>query len=210
MPLVLSIIDQRLSYSLFLIFHHPHQQGNILEFKKGLYLSLWVKIKKTKGTLFSRTLKVERNKMSFVFSFFDQGLRYGQSKNLEVFPFDVPFWIMSTLKAALPDWCGQKYLTQCLKYKNGMGLTWEVINPINFAFLCSPSGAQAKYHSRFAKLRIITTKMSWFRTHNKKKSEHPKMNNCFCICQSHNVCEMAVIFKVWCSNVWFSLFICAF
>ena len=41
---------------------------------------------------------------------------------------------MSTLKAALPDWFGQKYLTQCLKYENGMGLTWELINPRNFDF----------------------------------------------------------------------------
>ena len=40
MPLVSSIIDQRLRYSLFLIFCHPHQQGNILEFRKWLYLSL--------------------------------------------------------------------------------------------------------------------------------------------------------------------------
>ena len=136
MPLVLSIIDQRLRYSLFLIFCHPHQQGNILEFRKWLYLSLWVKIKKTKGTLFSQTLKVEGNKVPFVFSIFDQGLRYGQSKNFEVFPFDVTYWIMSTLEAALPDWFGQKYLTRCLKYQNGMGLTWELINPRNFDFLC--------------------------------------------------------------------------
>ena len=139
MPLVSSIIDQRLRYSLFLIFCHPHQQGNILEFRKWLYLSLWVKIKKTKGTLFSQTLKVEGNKVPFVFSIFDQGLRYGQSKNFEVFPFDVAYWIMSTLEAALPDWFGQKYLTRCLKYQNGMGLTWELINPRNFDFLCPPN-----------------------------------------------------------------------
>ena len=89
-----------------------------------------------KGTLFSQTLKVEGNNVPFVFSIFDQGLRYGQSKNFEVFPFDVTYWIMSTLEAALPDWFGQKYLTRCLKYQNGMGLTWELINPRNFDFLC--------------------------------------------------------------------------
>ena len=97
------------------------------------------KLKKTKGTLFSRTLKVEGNKVPFVFSIFDQGLRYGQSKNFEVFPFDVAYWIMSTLEAALPDWFGQKYLARCLKYQNGMGLTWELINPRNFDFLCPPT-----------------------------------------------------------------------
>ena len=47
--------------------------------------------KKTKGTLFSQTLKVEGNKVPLVFSIFDQGLRYGQSKNLELFPFDVAY-----------------------------------------------------------------------------------------------------------------------
>ena len=34
------------------------------------------------------------------------------------FPFDVAYWKMTTLEAAIPDWFGQKYLTGCLKYKN--------------------------------------------------------------------------------------------
>ena len=138
-PLVLPIFDQGLRYSLFLIFRHPHQQGAILEFRKWLYLSLWAKIEKTKGTLFSQTLKVEGNKVPFVFSIFHQGLRYGQYKNLHIFSFDVAYWKMTPLKAALPDWFGQKYFTGCLKYKNGMGSTWELINPRNFDFLCHPT-----------------------------------------------------------------------
>ena len=46
---------------------------------------------------------------------------------------------MTTLKAALLDWFGQKYLTGWLKYKNGKGLTWELINPRYFYFLCPPN-----------------------------------------------------------------------
>ena len=147
-PLVLPIFDQGLRYSIFLIFCHPRQQGAILEFRKWLYLSLWTKIKKTKGTLFTRTLKVEGNKVPFVFPIFDQGLRYGQSKNFEVFPFDVAYWIMSTLEAALPDWFGQKYLTRCLNYQYGMGLIRELIYPRNFDFWCPPSGQWVQNHFR--------------------------------------------------------------
>ena len=91
MPLVLPIFYQGLRYSLFLIFCHPCQQGAILEFRKWLYLSLRAKIKKTKGTLFSQSLKVEGNKVPLVFSFFVQGPRYGHFVNLQVFPFDVTY-----------------------------------------------------------------------------------------------------------------------
>ena len=89
--------------------------------------------------MFSQTLKVEGNKVPFVFSIFDQGLRYGQSNNLHVFPFDVAYWKLTNLKAALPAWFGQKNFTGCLEYKNGMGSTWELVNPRNFDFLCHPS-----------------------------------------------------------------------
>ena len=44
--------------------------------RKWLYLSPRAKIKKTKGTLFSQTLKVEENKVLLVFSILAQGLRY--------------------------------------------------------------------------------------------------------------------------------------
>ena len=33
------------------------------------------------------------------------------------------------IKALLPDWYGQNFLTRCFENKNGMGLTWELINP---------------------------------------------------------------------------------
>ena len=66
-PLVFSILAQGLRYSHFLIFCQPRQQGNILEFRKWLYLSPWAKIEKTKGTLFSETLKVEGNKVPLIF-----------------------------------------------------------------------------------------------------------------------------------------------
>ena len=75
-------------------------------------------IQNLKTVGYFKTLKLEGNKVPFVFAIFDQGLRYGQSKNLQVFPFDVAYWKMNTLKAALPDWFGQKYLTGFLKYKN--------------------------------------------------------------------------------------------
>ena len=91
------------------------------------------------STLLSQTLKVEGKKVPFVFQIFYQGLRYGRSKNLQVFPFDVTYWKIITFKAAVPDWFGQKYLTGCLKRTNGMELTWELINSRNFDFLCSPT-----------------------------------------------------------------------
>ena len=47
--------------------------------RKWLYLSPRAKIKKTKGTLFSQTLKVEVNKVSLFFSIFAQGLKYSLS-----------------------------------------------------------------------------------------------------------------------------------
>ena len=45
MPLVLSIIDQGLRYSLFLIF----KKGAILKFRKWLYLNPRAKIEEKKG-----------------------------------------------------------------------------------------------------------------------------------------------------------------
>ena len=68
MPLVFAILAQGLRYSLFLIFCQPRQQGAITKFRKGLYLSLWAKIEKTKETLFSQSLKVEGNKVPLVFA----------------------------------------------------------------------------------------------------------------------------------------------
>ena len=44
--------------------------------RKWLYLSPRAKIEKTKGTLFSQTLKVEGNKVHLVFANLAQGLRY--------------------------------------------------------------------------------------------------------------------------------------
>ena len=44
--------------------------------RKWLYLSPWAKIEKTKGSLFSQTLKVEENKVSLFFSIFAQELRF--------------------------------------------------------------------------------------------------------------------------------------
>ena len=66
---------------------------------------------------------------------------------------------MTTLKAALPDWFGQKYFTGCLKYKNGMGLTWELINPRNFDFLCHPN-AEAAYYAQLYLLSNLKLKKS--------------------------------------------------
>ena len=82
--LFLSIFAQELRFSLFLLFCQPRQQGAILKFRKWLYLSPWAKIEKTRGYLFSQTLKVEENKVSLVFSIFAQGPRYGHFLNLQV------------------------------------------------------------------------------------------------------------------------------
>ena len=99
MPRFLSIFDQGLRYRLFLIFCQLHQEYATLEFRKCLALT----IEKTKGTLFSQTLKVEGVKMPFVLAIFDQGIRYGKSKNLLVFPFAVSYCKRTTLKVALLD-----------------------------------------------------------------------------------------------------------
>ena len=49
------------------------------------------KLKKTKDTLFSQTLKVEGIKVPLVSSIFAQGPRYGHFLNLLVFPFDATY-----------------------------------------------------------------------------------------------------------------------
>ena len=79
MPLVFSILAQELRYSLFLIFCQPRQQGAITKFRKVLYLGLRAKIEKTKGPLFSQTLKVEGNKVPLVFSIFAQQIEFFQT-----------------------------------------------------------------------------------------------------------------------------------
>ena len=71
--LVFSIFVQELRFSLFLFFCQTRQQGAILKFRKWLYLSPWAKIEKTKGSVFSQTLKVEENKVSLVFFNFCSG-----------------------------------------------------------------------------------------------------------------------------------------
>ena len=91
-PLVFSIFSQGMWSSHFFIFCWPCQQGAILEYRRILYLSLWAKNEKTKGTLLSQTLKVEENKVPLVFLIFSQGPRYGHFVNLQVFPFDVTYW----------------------------------------------------------------------------------------------------------------------
>ena len=73
------------------VLSHFCQKGAILEFRKWLYRSLLAKIEKTKGPLFSQTLKVEGNKVPLVFSIFAQGPRYGHFVNLQLFPFDVTY-----------------------------------------------------------------------------------------------------------------------
>ena len=85
-PLVFLILAQDLRYSLFFIFCQPRQQGAITKFRKGLYLGLRAKIEKTKGPLFSQTLKVEGNKVSLVFSILAQRPRYRPFLNLVMAP----------------------------------------------------------------------------------------------------------------------------
>ena len=59
-------------------------------FEKGVvsfpwpYLRKWGKIDKTKGTLFSRTLKVRENKVVLLFSVLPYFLRYGRFINFLV------------------------------------------------------------------------------------------------------------------------------
>ena len=66
----------------FCAFFEPFQQGA----KKWQYLSPWAKIEKTKGTLFSSTLKVWENKVSLVFQILAQGLRYSHFLNCKTTP----------------------------------------------------------------------------------------------------------------------------
>ena len=56
------------------------------------------KTKKSKQTLLFQTLKVEEQKVSLVFLFVAQKLRYGHCLIFHVFPFDKkdPIWVMAT------------------------------------------------------------------------------------------------------------------
>ena len=76
MPLVFSIFAQGLRYSHFLNSRMLPCWRGWQKMRKWLYLSPWAKIEKTKGSLFSQTLKVEENKVSLVFSIFAQELRF--------------------------------------------------------------------------------------------------------------------------------------
>ena len=95
-PSVFSILAQRLIYSHFLI----SRMSPCWSWR--LYLSPEAKIEKTKGTLFSSTFKVWESKVPLVFYSFDYGQSYGHSMNLQIFPVDVAYRKMTTLKEALP------------------------------------------------------------------------------------------------------------
>ena len=56
-------------------------------------------LEKLKTLCFLQLLKFERAKCPF-FSIFERGLSYGQSINLQVFPFDIANWKMSTLRGS--------------------------------------------------------------------------------------------------------------
>ena len=78
-------------------------------FDDGTYSTFWASIykmaisqlylEKLKTLCFLQLLKFERAKCPF-FSIFERGLSYGQSINLQVFPFDIANWKMSTLRGS--------------------------------------------------------------------------------------------------------------
>ena len=74
MPVVFSIFVQGLRYSHFLNWRLLPCW--LTENEKMAISQPGAKIEKTKGTLFSQTLKVEGNKVPLVFAILAQGLRY--------------------------------------------------------------------------------------------------------------------------------------
>ena len=85
-PLVFKIFAQGLRYSHFLNSRMALSWRCWQKRRKRLYLSSWAKIEKTRGTLFSQTLKVERNKVPSILLIFAQGLRYSHFLNLRMTP----------------------------------------------------------------------------------------------------------------------------
>ena len=83
-PLVFSILAQRLRYSHFLNSRMAPCWCGWWKMRKRLYLSPWSKIGKTKGTLFPSTLKVWESKVTLVFSILVQRMRYRHFLNLRM------------------------------------------------------------------------------------------------------------------------------
>ena len=101
-------------------------------------ISLWSKIEKTKGTLFSQTLKFEEIKVPLVFSIIDQGLRYGHFMNLHVFPLDITYWKIGYLAAALPADFKKENFKWCFYNQKRMGLALLLIDSNNFGIMDLP------------------------------------------------------------------------
>ena len=72
--LLFSVLPYFLRYGHFMDFFWPKLS---FEQRKWPYLRKWGKIDKTKGTFFSRTLKVGENKVVLLFSVLPYFLRYG-------------------------------------------------------------------------------------------------------------------------------------
>jgi hypothetical protein len=78
-PLVFWFEAQGLRYGHFLIFTTSFHKRAIVESRKWPYLSPWASNQKNKGTFFSLTFKVREKKVSLVFWFEAQGLRYSHN-----------------------------------------------------------------------------------------------------------------------------------
>ena len=77
MPSVFLFEAQGLRYGHFLLCTIARWRNDVVKISKWPYLSLWASNKKTEGTFFSPTLKVEEKKVPSFFWFGAQGLRYG-------------------------------------------------------------------------------------------------------------------------------------
>ena len=107
--------------------------------RKWLYLTQRAKIEKTKGTLFSSTFRVWESNVPLVFWFMAQGPKYWHSMTLQVIPFEVTYWKMGYLAAALPVVVQQKIFTWWFLYPKGMGLALLLINSKNVGILDPPN-----------------------------------------------------------------------
>ena len=136
--------------------------------RKWLYLSPRAKIEKTKGTLFSSTFKVWKNKVPLVFQVFDHGLSYDHSQNLQVFPFDVAYWKRTTLKEALPKFFIMGWATES-----------PIEDRVKDCFVSSMKGyvpSKAVLHWRFLQMKFVFNRSYFSRSFSIKDHPGPKFS----------------------------------
>ena len=129
--------------SAFSVLDDGSSSTSWLQKMKWQYLGSWAINQKNKDTLFSSTFKVWESKVPLIFWFMAQGPKYWHFINLQVIPFEVTYWKMGYLAAALPVVFQQKNFTWWFLYPKGMGLALLLIDSKNFGILDLPNASSA-------------------------------------------------------------------